>query len=326
MCAIKPKDNVALADAVEAVANLCEDAFSKLYSGSEWVALAANSQIEHANLSSKSSTFYRSFVPLRRQMVCVLADTYRRYFKLALAYPRDTGQNADRWAVIQLQTAIHAAIAWIGDWYVLACDGENRTLVILDNVPVGPGQTTVTREIDVSKLYSPPSASPWRAPAWLFGVSLPYFGIGVLKTNRMPDRESAERLGPSHTRLLLKGAKWVFLWELGKAIETVRNEEIAAAGTVRPETGYVPPRQPNKRKGWEQRLKLYSVMKKILNANPTLEGIAFCAELDKRHAQPLYDWLASGEWRRGLTWKEAWSDTELRGKIRRVRQEAQRQS
>ena len=74
-------------------------------------------------------------------MVCVLADTYRRYFKLALAYPRDTGQNADRWAVIQLQTAIHAAIAWIGDWYVLACDGENRTLVILDNVPVGPGRS-----------------------------------------------------------------------------------------------------------------------------------------------------------------------------------------
>ena len=236
MSPVRPKTNPALTAAADAVANLCEDVFSKLYSGSEMAALAAYSQIKHANLNSKSATFYRSFVPLRRRMVGVLTDTYRRYFKLALAHPSDTGQSADRWAVIQLQPAIHASIEWIRDWYVLACEGENRHLVTLANVQIVSGQTS-TSPIDISKLSSPPPASPWRAPAWLFGVSLAFFGIGVVKTNRVPDRESAERLGLSHTRLLFKGAKRVFLWELEKAIEMVRNEETAAAGAIPPSTG-----------------------------------------------------------------------------------------
>lgn len=323
MSPINPKGNLALTAAMEAVANLCVDEFSKLNSRSEEEALVVNSLTRQANIDAKSTLFYRSFFSLRAQMVAVLADTYRQYFKLALAHPNETGQNADRWALVQLQPAIHEVEEWIRDWYVLACDGENRHHVLLANLKVVGGQTS-TIPIDISKLYSPPPATPWRAPAWLFRVSLAFFGIGVVKS--VPDRESAERLGLSHTRLLLKGAKRVFWWELEKAIKRVRNEEIAAAGTVRPETPHTPERKPNKRKGWEQRLKLYSIMKKILSANPTLEGIAFCAELDKRHAPPLYDWLASGEWRRGLTWKEAWSDTELRRKIRRVRQEAQRQS
>ncbi len=322
MCPIKPKTNLALADAVEAVANLCRDEFSRVYHRSEMAALMVNSQVRQSNIGSKSAAFYQSFLPLRGQMIGVLADTYRRYFKVALAHPSDTGQSAYRWAIMQLQSPLHAAIEWIRDWYVLACEGENQHHVILGNYEVVGGQNTIP--VDISKLYSPPSASPWRAPAWLFGVGLPSFGILVVKTNRVPDRESAERLGLSHTRLLLKGAKRVFLWELEKAIERIRNEEIAAAGTVRPETGHVSQRQPNKRKGWQQRLELYSVIQKILSANPTLEGIAFCGELDKRHAAPLYDWLASGEWRPGLTWKEAWRELELRRKIRRVRQEAQK--
>jgi len=326
MSPIKAKINVVLMSAMEAVANLCEDEFSKLNSRSEMQALAVSSQVKHGNIDSKSAVFYRSFFPLRGDMVTLLADTYRQYFKLALAHAGETGQDANLWAWIQLQPAIHAAIEWIGDWYVLACDGENRKLVILDNIPVGPGQTTVTREIDISKLYSAPSASPWRAPAWLFGVSLPYFGIGVLKTNRMPDKASAERLGPSHTRLLLKGAKRVFLWELQKAIHKVTNQEIAAAGTVRTEAAHAQARRPNKRKGWEKRLKLYGVIRKILSTKPALQGIDFCAELDGRHALPLHDWVASGEWRPGLTWKEAWRGPELRRKIRRVRQEAQKKS
>ena len=325
MSPIKAKTTLALAAPLEAVANLCEDEFSKLTSRSEMQALAVSSQVRQANVDGKSAVFYRSLFPLRAKMVSLLADTYRRYFKLPLAHPSESGPDANRWALIQLQPAIHAAIVWISDWYVLACEGENRHHVLLANLEVLGGQTS-TIPIDISKLYSPPSAPPWRAPAWLFQVSPVFFGIGVVKTNRMPDKESTERLGLSHTRLLLKGAKRVFLWELEKAIERVRNEEIAAAGTVRREMGHASERQPNKRKGWQQRLKLYSAIQKILSADPTLEGMAFCAELDKRHAPPLYDWLASEEWRRGLTWKEAWKDPELRRKIRRVRQEAQRQS
>ena len=148
----------------------------------------------------------------------------------------------------------------------------------------------------------------------------------MLKTSRVPNRESPERLGPGHSRLLLKGAKRVFLWELQKAVGRVTNEEIAAAGALRTETAHAQARRPNKRKGWEKRLKLYGVIRKILTANPTLQGIDFCADLDRRHAQPLHDWVASGEWRTGLTWKEAWREPELRRKIRRVRQEAQKKS
>lgn len=81
-------------------------------------------------------------------------------------------------------------------------------------------------------------------------------------------------------------------------------------------------RRFNKRKGWEQKLKLYNAIQNILDRNPSLEGIEFCAELDKRHAPPLYDWVKTREWREGFTWKEAWKDRKLRRKIRRVRQEA----
>jgi hypothetical protein len=76
------------------------------------------------------------------------------------------------------------------------------------------------------------------------------------------------------------------------------------------------------REGWEQRLKLYSAIQNVLNRDCSLQGIEFCAQLDTRHAPPLYDWVKKGQWREGLTWKEAWGDPRLRKKIRRVRQEA----
>ena len=88
--------------------------------------------------------------------------------------------------------------------------------------------------------------------------------------------------------------------------------------------GVVKVRGPNKRKGWEQREKLYEAIRRALNANRSLQGIELCAELDRRHAPPLCDWVVRGEWRKGLTWKEAWSNKRLRSRIRRVRQEAQK--
>jgi len=81
-------------------------------------------------------------------------------------------------------------------------------------------------------------------------------------------------------------------------------------------------RVPNKRKGWEQKQKLHVAIQKVLSAKPSLQGMEFCAELEKRHPLPLLDWTERGEWRKGLTWKEAWGIPSLRRKIRRVRQEA----
>jgi hypothetical protein len=114
----------------------------------------------------------------------------------------------------------------------------------------------------------------------------------------------------------------VFLWRLEAAIETARNEETAAAGAIPAATGIDRTRTPNKRKGLERRLKLYEAIRKILSKNSALQGMAFCGELDKRHAPPLLDWIERGEWPEGTTWKEAWGNETLRGKIRRVRQEA----
>ena len=61
-------------------------------------------------------------------------------------------------------------------------------------------------------------------------------GIGPLKTKHVPATDSEDRLSEAHTRLLLKGARRVFLWKLGAEIGTVRNEEIAAAGANPPAT------------------------------------------------------------------------------------------
>lgn len=193
----------------------------------------------------------------------------------------------------------------------------------MGSTPFLPGQT-VSLPIPTAVPPLPPPAS-WLAPAWLFQIS-PLVGVGPLKEQHVPATDCEDKLGKGHTRLLLKGAKRAFLWELGATIETVRNEEIAAAGAIRVEAGNKQERSPNKRKGWKQRLKLYSAIRKVLSTNPSLQGMEFCAELDKRHALPLLDWRESGGWREGLTWKEAWGDVGLRRKIRRVRQEAQKAS
>jgi len=317
----KTRTSPALTSALEAVANLCEDAFAKLDHSSGLGAMTAHSEIKQRNIQEKSAAFYRSFLPLRAQMIALLADSYRRYFKLALAHPTETGGDAGIWAWIQLQPPVHAALEWMNDWYVFACDGESRRLRHIASFQFEPGKTVST---PIPASFAPfPPVTAWRAPAWLFHVSLALVGIGVMKTEHVPN-ESAERLGPGHTRLILKGAKRVFLWELAGAIDKVRNEEIAAAGAIRSEPLSEQKRGPNKREGWQQREKLYSVIRKVLGRNPSLQGIDFCAELDRHHAPPLWDWLKGRTWREGLTWKEAWRTPELCRKIRRVRQEAQK--
>jgi len=189
---------------------------------------------------------------LRVRLVSLLADTFRLYFKLALAHPSHTAGDPAEWAWAQLQPAVYAALEWMRDWYILACDGESRRLRHIARIEYDPGKT-VTAPIP-SLVPAFPAPATWRAPSWLFGVSLAMFGIGVLKTPRMPNRESGERLGPAYTRLLLKGAKKVFLWDLAAAIGKVRNEEIAAAGAI-PQTTREQVEEPNERKSSKHHLK-----------------------------------------------------------------------
>lgn len=151
----------------------------------------------------------------------MLADSYRRYFKLALAHPHQTGHDPHQWALGQLQPILGMALEWIHNWFILACDGENQFVRRVGSTEFVPGQTV---SVSIPTTGAPyPSAESWRAPAWLFAIA-PHVGIGPLKTKNVPANNSEERLGAAHTRLLLKGARRVFLWELGAAIETVRNE------------------------------------------------------------------------------------------------------
>jgi hypothetical protein len=308
--------------ALEAVRNLTIQELNGVFISGQTAAMSAHAEILHTPINQRTGPFYRHLVPLRQNLVSVLAGCYRRYFKMSLAHPRQTGRDPNNWACAQLQPALGATLEWIRDWYILACDGENQYVQNIGPIPFVPGQ----RASIPIPLTAPPFPPPesWRAPAWLFEIS-PLVGVGPLKSKHVPATDSEEKLGEAHTRLLLKGGQRVFLWELGAAIERVRNEEMAAAGAIPAEPAEIvsgQTRRPIKRKGWEQRLKLYSAIQRTLSAHPGLQGMEFCAELDRRHALPLYDWTKRGEWREGLTWREAWGNPRLRNKIRRVRQEA----
>jgi hypothetical protein len=189
----------------------------------------AHNDIEHASVAHKTATFYRHFVPLRQQIVVLLREAYRRYFKLALAQPSRTANDPDEWAQMQLQPAIQAVFEWIHQWYILACDGENEGVRHVGTVEFVPA-STVSVPIPTTVPPLPPPTS-WRAPAWLFEIS-PLLGIGPLKENHVAARDTEDKLGEAHTRLLLKGARRAFLWDLAAVCRTVRNEEIAAAGAV----------------------------------------------------------------------------------------------
>jgi hypothetical protein len=309
-------------EALEAIGNLTSQGLDEIFTDGVMAGRSAHTEIKATTVTQKTSPFYRHLLLLRRELVAMLTDKYRRYFKVAVAHPREARPNPDQWARSQLQPTVDAVVEWIRNWYILACDGENQYVRKPVSVAFVPGQT-VSVPIALTDQPSPPPES-WRAPAWLFEVSLPLVGIGPLREQHVPARDSEENLGAAHTRLLLKGARRVFLWELGAAIETVRNEETAAAGAIPGQVVGGDKRGPNKRKGWEQRLKLYKAVRNALSANPSVQGMEFCAELDKRHAPPLYDWMKRGEWREGLTWREAWHNRLLRRRIRRVRQEAMR--
>ena len=282
----------------------------------------AHAQIEHAPIAKKNITFFHHFIPLRNDVIALLTDTYRRFFKVALAQASGAGFEPDEWAQMLLQPTLKVAKDWMVDWYILACDGENESVRHVGTIPYVQGHTATIQVPAVAPPFPPRNS--WRAPAWLFRASLAIFGIGRLKEKHVPKSDSAEKLGAAHTRLILKGARRLFLWELGSKVGTARNEEVATAGAILVPALKDQRRKPNKRKGWEHRLKLYRAIQQVLNADPSLKGMAFCAELDKRHAPPLFDWTHRGEWPSGLTWKEAWNVPGLRRKIRRVRQEAQK--
>ena len=222
--------NIRLNEALEATGNIWLRGFAELRDLGLTEAIAGHAEIENAPTNGKSMIFYRRLLPLRRKSVALLAETYRLCLRLALAHPQEWGPDPRDWARAWLQPAVHLTFDWIRDWYVLTCDGQNQWVRRVGPIPVTPGQT-VSLNIPTTV---PPSESPkdWRAPAWLFEIFAPLTGIGLLKTSHVPANKTEERLGGAYTRVLLRGARRVFLWELREAIEIVGDEETAAAGTI----------------------------------------------------------------------------------------------
>jgi len=231
---------------LEAINNLAAQELNAVFHSGQIAAMFAHDEIGLAPINRKSGIFYRHLVPLRNNLILLLANSYRRYFKVALAHRREAGNSPEQWAWNHLQSAVGPTMEWIRDWYILACDGENQGVRHTAQIPFVPGET-VSVSLPLTIPHFPPPES-WLAPAWLFQVSIALVGVGPLKTKHVPANDSEERLNAAHTRLLLKGARRVFLWELEAAIERVRNEETAAAGVIPAETAGGQIKGPNKRK------------------------------------------------------------------------------
>src|SRR5437879_1553166 len=211
MTGINPTTRDSFAPAMDAINNLATRDLSELFNTGQVPAMMAHDEIALAPISHKSGIFYRHLVPVRNNLVSLLANIYRRCFRLALAHPRETGNYPDQWAWHAIQLPIITSLEWLRDWYILACDGENQYVQKAGSVPFVPGETV---SISIPLTATPfPAAKSWRAPAWLFQVS-PTLGILLLRSEHVPANDSEEKLGAAHTRLLLKAARRSFLWQL----------------------------------------------------------------------------------------------------------------
>jgi hypothetical protein len=135
-----PRDT--LTPALEAIRNLLLPELQEFFSGSMSTAMSANDQIKLRPVAQKTSCFYGHYVPLRQAVVSLLTVSYRRYFKLALAHEHQIGLDPDAWAWYQMQRPVRDALEWIGDWFVLACEGTNQYVQPLGQIEALPGQTS----------------------------------------------------------------------------------------------------------------------------------------------------------------------------------------
>src|SRR6266567_3444393 len=124
--------------AVEAIAALFEDGFNQLRHAGVTEAIFTHGELEEQLVPSKSVCFYRRFVPLRNEMISLIVNAYRGFFKLAIANPTQTGNDPDLWTRTQLTPAVFVAFVWIHDWYILACEGESQSVQRVASLPFVP--------------------------------------------------------------------------------------------------------------------------------------------------------------------------------------------
>jgi hypothetical protein len=102
-----------LTPALEAIGNLALRDLNDIFHSGQMVAMIANGEIELAPINRKSGIFYRHFVPLRNNLISLLANNYRRYFKVALAHRREAGASPEQWAWSHLQSAVGLTLEWV---------------------------------------------------------------------------------------------------------------------------------------------------------------------------------------------------------------------
>jgi hypothetical protein len=75
-----------LTPTLKAIGELFEGGFAQLSHMSSIEGTLAHSEIEQRPAEQKASVFFRHFSPLRKEMIKLLTQSYRRCFKLALAH------------------------------------------------------------------------------------------------------------------------------------------------------------------------------------------------------------------------------------------------
>lgn len=303
----------------------------------EAIARTVNAKIQHVNFQGmlaaistraaidglsghhKGSAFYREYLPWSNELCAACVEGFRLFFRLALAHPDLIRENPQKWAYDQIGPLIRFALDEISEWFMLACEGENRCAKKIGTAELIPNQTvSIAIPLTVPEHVS---KNEWRAPAWLFAVAAELTGIGLMKDSSVPKNDLDMRLGASHTRLILKGARKVFKQNMHSGIARIYDEEIARYASNSPSPiHFQTVINRNRRRKDEKKEKLLNSVRQILGRNPAMQGRELCAELDRHHAPPLAAWIKSGEWKG--TFKSSWLDPNLRKKIRRVRQEA----
>lgn len=302
--------------AVKAINNLASQELDALFHSGQIDAMLADDEIRLVPIRQKCGVFYRHLVPIRNNLILLLANSYRQYFRVALAHPREVGASPKQWAWNHLRSAIGLTMEWIRDWYVLACDGENQSVRHAGQIPYAPGQTV---SIPISLTVPPLPPESWRAPSWLFEVAPTLGFIRPLKAKHAPAIDTEEKLGAAHTRLLLKLARRVFLWALQTAIETVRNEEIAAAGAIPRQAIGGEKLEANKRKPKRKRDRQRMIRDNLI---AELDEIAetpgeFLRLMDERNVKPQPTW---NEW--PGSWVKAYLNPRLRDLIHKDKSRA----
>ena len=289
----------ALERGAAAASKLLVDDFAAVQSLGTMSAYNAHVEIETLPAPRKSAVLYRGLALWRRDLVRILGEGYRRYVRLTLGHAVTISRDPTEEAWLWLQPAIQAGIAEMRQWIMLACDGENDTVRHIGTVALVPNETV--RMSIPTALQPPLLSSTWRVPSWVFWAYTPATGIGPLKMEHVPNPGTEDKLSDAFTKLIFCGARRLFLLELRRASEHVRDEEIAAISASPSLIQVSAPRRSG--------LIFNNREQKILDViNAGARGRKYAIALDAAGLRPRRDWREKGcpSTYRDAYWVQTW--------------------